>query len=139
MNALQGMNVDQFIIIAPTFLVVTYLLITVQKKLCNGRNVKMGLIIPIIFFVVATVLAFRPLFIVDSSGTEGMVAASLMVWMTFNIPTLALLFPFLMAIKNKKEAQYLQEAMEARQKAEAESLNAETAQTAEELTEETVQ
>ena len=135
MSALQGMNIDQFIIIAPTFLVVTYILITVQKKLCDGNNAKRGLIIPVLFFIAATVLAFRPLFIVDSTGTEGMVAASLMVWMTFNIPTLALLFPYLMAIKNKKEAQYLQEAMEAREKAEAEQLAAAAVQTSEEVAE----
>lgn len=123
MSALQGMDINSFIIVAPTFLIVTYILISVQKKLCNGVNEKRGLIIPVIFFIAATILAFRPLFIVDMNGAEGMIAASLMVWMTFNIPTLALLFPYLIAIKNKKEAKYIQEVMAAREAAEAEQLS----------------
>ena len=111
MSALQGMDMNQFIIIAPSFLIAVYVLITVQKKLCNGKNVNFGLIIPIICFIAATVLAFRPLLIVETSSGDGMMAAALMVWMTFNIPTLALLFPYLMALKNRKANQLMQEAI----------------------------
>lgn len=123
MNALQGMDMNQFIIIAPTMLIAMYLIITLQKKLSNGKNPKYGLILPVICFVVATVLAFKPLFTVGASA-DGMVGAALVVWMTFNIPTLALLFPYLIALKNRKEAAMLAEAMAAaaeKEKAESKS------------------
>lgn len=112
MDALQAMDMNKFIIIAPTLLVVIYLITTIQKRLSNSRNANLGLIIPIVCFIAATVLAFRPLFIVDG-GAEGMVAASVIVWLTFNIPTLAFLIPYFAAKKNKKTQEYLQEAMAA--------------------------
>lgn len=111
MNALQGIDMNQFIIIAPTALIAMYVVITLQKRLSNGKNVHYGLIIPAICFVVATVLAFRPLFIVG--GGEGMMVACLTVWMTFNIVTLALLFPYFIGLKNRKERQLLEAAMAA--------------------------
>ena len=110
MSALQGMDMNHFIIIAPTALIVMYVVITLQKKLSNSKNVHLGLIIPVICFIAATILAFRPLFILSGSGAEGMVAASLTVWMTFNIPTLALLFPYFMGLKNRKVQQMYAEA-----------------------------
>lgn len=118
MDVLQSMDMNQFIIFAPTTLVVLYIVITLQKKLSNGRNPHYGLIIPVVFFVIATVLAFKPLFSVGISE-EGMIGAALIVWMTFNIPSVALLFPYLVALKNRKEAAYLAAAAEARTKAEA--------------------
>ncbi len=111
MNALQGIDMNQFIIIAPTALIAMYVVITLQKRLSNGKNVHYGLIIPAICFVAATILAFRPLFIVG--GGEGMMVACLTVWMTFNIVTLALLFPYFIGLKNRKERQLLEEAMAA--------------------------
>lgn len=123
MSALQGMDMNQFIIIAPTVLIVIYVVITLQKKLSNSRNVHYGLIIPVICFIAATILAFRPLLIVG--GEEGMLVASLTVWMTFNIPTLALLFPYLMALKNRKANQLIQEAIE-KETAEADAVDAES-------------
>ena len=120
MDVLQSMDMNQFIIFAPTTLVVLYVVITIQKKLSNGRNPHYGLIIPVVFFIVATVLAFKPLFSVGISE-DGMVGAALIVWMTFNIPSIALLFPYLVALKNRKEAAYLAAAAEERIKAEAES------------------
>ena len=118
MDVLQSMDMNQFIIFAPTTLVVLYVVITLQKKLSNGRNPHYGLIIPVVFFVIATILAFKPLFSVGVSE-EGMLGAALIVWMTFNIPSIALLFPYLVALKNRKEAAYLAAAAEARTKAEA--------------------
>ena len=123
MNALQGMDMNQFIIIAPTFLVAVYILVKLQNKLSNGKNVHFGLILPVICFIAATILAFRPLLILNDSGAEGLVAASLTVWMTFNIPTLALLFPYFMGLKNRKANQLIQEALAA--EAAAESVPAE--------------
>jgi hypothetical protein len=35
-----------------------------------------------------------------------------MVWLTFNVPTLAFLIPYFAARKNKKTQAYLQKAME---------------------------
>lgn len=120
MGVLQGMDMNQFIIIAPTTLVVLYVVISLQKKLSNGKNPHYGLIIPVVLFVIATVLAFKPLFSVGV-GEEGMIGAALIVWMTFNIPSVALLFPYLVALKNRKEAAYLAEAMAAAEKAESET------------------
>lgn len=122
MNALQGMDMNHFIIIAPTALIVMYVVITLQKKLSNGKNVHYGLIIPAICFVAATILAFRPLFILSGSGADGLIGASITVWMTFNIPTLALLFPYFMGLKNRKAAQLYEEAMAAEQASDAENV-----------------
>lgn len=109
MDALQAMDMNKFVIIAPTLLVAIYLITTIQKRLSNSRNANLGLIIPIVCFIAATVLAFRPLLIVGG-GAEGMVAASVIVWLTFNVPTLAFLIPYFAAKKNKKTQEYLQEA-----------------------------
>lgn len=109
MEALQAMDMNKFIIIAPTFLIVVYLVTTIQKRLSNSKHANLGLIIPIACFIAATILAFRPLFIVES-GAEGMVAASVIVWLTFNVPTLAFMIPYFAARKNRKTAAYLQEA-----------------------------
>jgi heme exporter protein D len=70
----------------------------------------LGLIIPFICFVAATILAFRPLFIIGNSGAEGLIGASVMVWLTFNIPTLAFMIPFVNGIKTRKTNKLLQEA-----------------------------
>lgn len=117
MGALQGMDMNNFIIIAPTALIAMYVLITAQKRLSNSKNVHLGLIIPGICFVAATVLAFRPLFILNGSGADGLVVASLTVWMTFNIPTLAFLFPYFMGLKNRKANQMIADAMAAEENA----------------------
>ena len=115
MEAMQAMDMNKFIIIAPTLLIAIYLITTIQKRLSNSKNANLGLIIPIACFIAATVLAFRPLFIVDG-GAEGMVAASVIVWLTFNVPTLAFMIPYFAARKNRKTEQYLQEAMAAAEK-----------------------
>ena len=44
-----------------------------------------------------------------------MIGAALTVWMTFNIPTLALLFPYFMGLKNRKANQLIEEALAAEQ------------------------
>ncbi len=121
MEALQAMDMNKFIIIAPTFLVVVYLVTTIQKRLSNSKHANLGLIIPIVCFIAATVLAFRPLFIVDG-GAEGMVAASVIVWLTFNVPTLAFMIPYFAARKNRKTEQYLKDAKAAAEIETAESV-----------------
>jgi hypothetical protein len=113
MSALQGMDMDKFIIIAPTLLISMYVLIKLQNRLSNCKKAWFGLIIPFICFVAATVLAFRPLFIIGDSGAEGLIGASVMVWLTFNIPTLAFMIPFVNGIKTRKTNQMLQDAMNA--------------------------
>lgn len=119
MSALQGMDMNYFIIIAPTALILMYVVITVQKKLSNSRNVHYGLLIPVICFIAATILAFKPLLTVSG---EGMVGAALTVWMTFNIPTLALLFPYFMGLKNRKERKLYEKAMAAAESEQTESI-----------------
>ena len=112
MEALQAMDMNKFVIIAPTLLIAIYLITTIQKRLSNSKHANLGLVIPILCFIAATVLAFRPLFIVDEEA-EGMVAASFIVWLTFNVPTLAFMIPYFAARKNRKTEQYLQDAMTA--------------------------
>ena len=110
MGALQGMDMDKFIIIAPTLLISMYVLIKLQNRLSNCKKAAFGLIIPAICFVAATILAFRPLFIIGDSGAEGLIGASIMVWLTFNIPTLAFMIPFVNGIKTRKTNKLLQKA-----------------------------
>lgn len=112
MSALQGMDMDKFIIIAPTLLISMYVLIKLQNRLSNCKSAAFGLIIPFICFVAATILAFRPLFIIGDSGAEGLIGASIMVWLTFNIPTLAFMIPFVNGIKTRKTNKLLQEVAE---------------------------
>ena len=110
MEAMQAMDMNKFIIIAPTMLIAIYLITTLQKRLSSGKHANMGLIIPIVFFIAATVLAVRMLLGIDS-GTEGRFAAFIVVWLTFNIPAAAFTIPYFAARRNRKTEAYLQEAM----------------------------
>lgn len=100
MQVLQNMDMNQFVIIVPAVLVAMYLLISFQKYLSERSNPYVGLIIPILCFVVATILSFRPLFV--ASMEYGLMALCLRMWITFNIPTLVLLFPYYRARKQQK-------------------------------------
>ena len=46
MQALMGMDPDKMVIILPTALVAMYLVISLQKALCERKNPKIGLILP---------------------------------------------------------------------------------------------
>ena len=59
MQILQGMDADQMVIIFPSALVAMYLIISIQKYLCERRNRYIGLILPAICFIASTVLAVR--------------------------------------------------------------------------------
>ena len=72
MQILQGMDADQMVIIFPSALVAMYLIISIQKYLCERRNRYIGLILPAICFIASTVLAVRPLLMTDSGGSEGL-------------------------------------------------------------------
>lgn len=95
MQILQNMDMDKFVIIVPTALIAMYLIISLQKSLSERDNKYVGLILPLICFVVATILAFRPLFIIDGGETDGLFLFCLRMWATFNLPTVVFLFPYL--------------------------------------------
>lgn len=95
MQILQNIDMDKFVIVVPTALIAMYLIISLQKSLSERSNKYLGLILPVICFVFATILAFRPLFIVDSAESDGLVLFCLRMWVTFNLPTVVFLFPYL--------------------------------------------
>lgn len=94
MQVLMGMDPDKMIIILPAGLVAIYLIVSVQKYLCERKNQNIGLIIPAACFIAATVLAVRPLIIADANQYEGLVSFCIRMWLTFNIPTIVFLFPY---------------------------------------------
>ena len=100
MQILQNMDMDNFIVIVPAALVVMYLIISFQKSLCERDNPYAGLIIPFICFITATVLAFRPMFILTMDGS--LLWFCIKMWLTFNIPTVAFLFPYFRCRQQKK-------------------------------------
>ena len=102
MNILQNMDMDHFIIIAPTALIVMYLLITLQKSLCEKSNPYMGLIIPAVCFIAATVLAVRPLLLLNGTETDGLFLITLRMWVTFNLVTVIFLIPYLKQLGQRK-------------------------------------
>lgn len=93
MQILQGMDPDKMIIILPLALIAMYLIISVQKALCERKNPYVGLILPLLCFAASTILAVRPL-IVDNGESEGLLLFCLRMWLTFNIATLVFLFPY---------------------------------------------
>lgn len=103
MQALMGMDPDKMVIILPTALVAMYLVISLQKALCERKNPKIGLILPGICFIVATILAVRPMFVVDGVEMGTLLSVSLRMWLTFNIPTIAFLFPWYRRYRTDKD------------------------------------
>lgn len=92
MQILQNMDMDKFVVIAPTALIAMYFIVSLQKSLSERSNPYTGLILPGICFIAASILAFRPLFILDADGN--LLLFCLRMWLTFNIPTVAFLFPY---------------------------------------------
>ncbi len=116
MQILQGMDPDKMIIILPSALIAMYLIITVQKALCERSNPYVGLILPAICFAAATVLAVRPLIVADPGEFDGLVSFCIRMWLTFNIATLVFLFPYY------KRRKMIRAAMEQSETAEAEAV-----------------
>lgn len=106
MQVLQGMDPDKMIIILPTALIAMYLIIRLQQWLCERPNPYTGLILPAVCFIVATVLAVRPLIISEPGEFEGLGLFCLRMWFTFNIATLVFLFPY---YKHRKAMKYAAE------------------------------
>lgn len=102
MQILQGMDADKMIIIFPSALVAMYLIISIQKYLCERRNRYIGLILPAVCFITSTVLAVRPMLIADSGESEGLFLFCVRMWLTFNIATLVFLFPYYKQMRVRK-------------------------------------
>lgn len=105
MQILQGMDPDKMIIIFPTALIAMYLVISLQKSLCERRSPYWGLILPAAAFIVSTFLAFRPLFVAGSEEMDGLFLFCIRMWLTFNIVTLVFLFPYYRQRKLIKSAE----------------------------------
>lgn len=95
MQALMGMSVDKMVIVLPSALIGMYLIILLQKTLSERQNPYAGLIIPVLCFVAATFLAVRPLFVAEPGQYEGLGVFCLRMWLTFNIPTIVFMFPYI--------------------------------------------
>lgn len=103
MQVLQNMDPDRMVIILPSALVAMYLVISVQKYLCERRNPHIGLVLPVICFIAATILAIRPLIIADASDYDGLFMFCIRMWFTFNIVTLVFLFPYYKQYRQRKQ------------------------------------
>ena len=108
MQILQRMDPDKMIIILPTALVAMYLIISLQKYLCERSNRYIGLILPALCFIASTILAVRPLIVSDPGEYEGLVSFCIRMWLTFNIATLVFLFPY---YKQRKTMRDISEAV----------------------------
>lgn len=95
MQALLGMSTNQMVIILPSALIGMYLIILIQKTLSERKNPYAGLLIPAVCLIAATVLAVRPLFVAAPGEYEGLGLFCLRMWLTFNIPTIVLMFPYI--------------------------------------------
>ena len=129
MQVLQNMDMDTFVIVVPAVLIGLYAIISLQKYLSERNSKYAGLVVPGVIFIAATVLAFRPLFVL--AGEPGVIWFCFRMWLVFNIPTIVLMFPY---YRQRKQMKAMEAAMaqQAEQKAAAEEAVKET-------TEETVE
>lgn len=118
MQALMGMSVDKMVIVLPSALIGMYLIILLQKTLSERRNPYLGMILPAACLIAATVLAIRPLLVAAPGEYEGLGMFCLRMWLTFNIPTIVFMFPYIRQRKIMKEMAAL-EAQTAEQAAES--------------------
>ena len=109
MQILQGMDPNRMVIILPSALIAMYLIITIQKWLCERCKPYVGLILPAICFIASTVLAVRPLFVAGPDESDGLLIFCLRMWFTFNIATLVFLFPY---YKHRKQMKAMAENQE---------------------------
>ena len=106
MQALMGMSVDKMVIVLPSALIGMYLIILLQKTLSERQNPYAGLVIPVLCFVAATFLAVRPLFVAEPGQYEGLGVFCLRMWLTFNIPTIVFMFPYIRQLYRGEHRQY---------------------------------
>ena len=111
MQVLQNMDMDTFVIVVPAVLIGLYAIISIQKALSFRNNPYTGLIIPALCLIASTVLAFRPMFILDASGS--LFGFCVKMWFIFNIPTVVFLFPYFKGIQNAKQMRAYEEAQAA--------------------------
>ena len=109
MQALMGMSVDKMVIVLPSALIGMYLIILLQKTLSERRNPYVGLIIPALCLIAATILAVRPLLVAAPGQFEGLGLFCLRMWLTFNIPTIVFMFPY---IRQRKLMKAMAEEMQ---------------------------
>ena len=109
MQALMSMSADKMVIILPSALIGMYLIILLQKTLSERRNPYVGLIIPALCLIAATILAVRPLLIAAPGQFEGLGLFCLRMWLTFNIPTIVFMFPY---IRQRKLMKAMAEEMQ---------------------------
>ena len=119
MQILQNMDPDKMVIVLPTALLAMYFIVNLQKSLCEKQNPLIGLILPVICFVAATILAFRPLLVADAGQYEGLGIFCLRMWLTFNIATLVFLFPYYRQRRMMREAKDPVNASDAAETSEA--------------------
>jgi len=108
MQILQGMDADKMVIIFPSALVAMYLVITIQKSICEKFKPYGGLIIPAICFIASTVLAVRPMIIADAGEYDGLLIFCIRMWLTFNISTIVFMVPYLKTRADAKAAAKLE-------------------------------
>ncbi len=109
MQALMSMSADKMVIILPSALIGMYLIILLQKTLSERRNPYVGLIIPALCLIAATILAVRPLLVAAPGQFEGLGLFCLRMWLTFNIPTIVFMFPY---IRQRKLMKAMAEEMQ---------------------------
>ena len=109
MQALLNMSTDQMVIILPSALVAMYLIISLQKYLSGRESRYPGLLIPVVCFVAATILAVRPLLVSEPGQYEGLGLFCLRMWLTFNIPTIVFMFPYFSQRRRLRAARLQQE------------------------------
>ncbi len=109
MQVLQNMDMDQFVIVVPAALIGMYAIISIQKSLSFRSNPFTGLIVPALCLLAATILAFRPMFMLDASGS--LFGFCVRMWFIFNIPTVVLMFPYFKGRQNAKTMAAMAEAM----------------------------
>ena len=112
MQALMGMSVDKMVIVLPSALIGMYLIILLQKTLSERRNPYVGLIIAALCLIAATILAVRPLLIAAPGQFEGLGLFCLRMWLTFNIPTIVFMFPY---IRQRKLMKAMAEEMQVKE------------------------
>ena len=109
MQARMDMSADKMVIILPSALIGMYLIILLQKTLSERRNPYVGLIIPALCLIAATILAVRPLLVAAPGQFEGLGLFCLRMWLTFNIPTIVFMFPY---IRQRKLMKAMAEEMQ---------------------------
>ena len=108
MQVFQNMDMNTFVLVVPTALFAMYGIIALQKHLSFKDNPYTGLIVPGICMLAATILAVRPLFILDIEG--GLIWFCLKMWFVFNVPTVVFLFPYFKGRQNAKQMKAYAEA-----------------------------